>query len=130
MATALMVMGAGCSQTTSNSSSTATDNQKNSAPPTNVKTLTLVASALGNREVKIQFGVPEVDTKDAEGYRILMGKTNNPDMKTASDWYTLGETYREKIWSNRPEGKRHFRVCVMKKNTCASYSNNVEVDIK
>lgn len=92
--------------------------------------LTLAVSAIGNKQVKVEFKVPETDAKGAEGYRILMGREANPTKENATDWYTLGPDHREKLWTSRPEGKRHFRVCVMKKDACAAYSNNVEVDIK
>lgn len=130
-ATALLLVGAGCSQNTPSAPvKTPPTNQPSTTSPNTANTFTLTVAALDNKEVKINFTIPEADKKDAEGYRILMGREANPDMKTASDWYTLGKDHMQKMWANRPEGKRHFRVCVIKQNTCTSYSNNVEVEIK
>ena len=129
LASALVLVGAGCSQSASNLFGSNSNSQTNTNNQ-NANGFNLTATALGNEQIKVAFTVSDADAKDAEGYRILMGHSANPDMKTASDWYTLGKDHREKIWSNRPIGTRHFRVCIMKKNTCIAYSNDVEVDIK
>lgn len=122
-----MLVGAGCAKYTGDQKPSPS---ASNPTPTGTSALSLMVTALGNKQVDVKFTVPEADKKNAEGYRILMGRDANPDMKTASDWYTLGKDHMGKMWGNRPEGKRHFRVCIMKMNTCAAYSNNVEVEIK
>lgn len=122
-----MLVGVGCKQSNSTDPKTNTTSSQTSTTAT---TFNLSAEALGNQQVSLKFNLPEADKKIAEGYRLMMGKNANPDMKNAGDWYILGKDHLEKVWSNRPIGTRHFRVCVMEKNTCAAYSNDVTVDIK
>lgn len=141
-AAALMLVGAGCNNTTTPApksksagdapaTTPATETPMvESATTTVVAGLTLTGESKGNKVVHLSFTTPENMDKDIEGYRLLMGREADPTPATATDWYSLGSAHREKDWTVRATGLRHFRVCVVKANQCTSYSNDLDIEVK
>jgi len=91
--------------------------------------ITLTAEAKGNRRVLLRWEVSETVATEAEGYRIVQGKAENPTWPSPY-WFERGPAHREKEMTGLPLGKQHFRVCVVKNRQCMVYSNNVEVEVK
>ncbi|MEK7644054.1 MAG: hypothetical protein AAB390_02005 [Patescibacteria group bacterium] len=139
---AIMLIGAGCVQTSDNKvqSKPAEEQTQN---PTRITDAVEQKSGgftlsveqpdeLGKKKavyVKF-FNVPEDLKKNAEGYRIVMGKNANPTQENATYWYQLGKTHEDKILTGLPSGIRHFRVCVMENNQCVAYTNNTEINLR
>lgn len=133
-ALALVLLGASCNTTQNTTQETQTkpaDNQTstdNNTTPSNSGSIVLKAEALGNGQVKFEWTVPE-QLKSEEGYAILRGTEPNPTYPSTY-WYLMGSAHREKVWGGLPTGTAHFRICQYKNNTCAGYSNDVEVEVK
>lgn len=139
-ATALLFLGAGCANTpVQPEAKPVNEAVPVSAPAVSVETtitapatneLSLTGEAKGNMLVHLSFTTPAEMDKDVQGFRLLMGREENPTPQTATDWYDLGSAHRSKDWTVNAIGSRHFRVCTLIKNQCQTFSNNLELDVK
>ncbi|PIZ96001.1 MAG: hypothetical protein COX80_02590 [Candidatus Magasanikbacteria bacterium CG_4_10_14_0_2_um_filter_33_14] len=143
---ALLLVGAGCSNTSTN------NNSDNAMPEKNTKTtettkiqpeknkptlaettsseLTLSGKATDEAgTVSLTWSAPQ-DLKDkVETWRLLYGKDANPTFP-ASWYFERGPSFFDKVWSGLPSGTAHIRVCAVVNNECTVFSNDLEVNIK
>lgn len=132
MALALL-LGAGCVKTTpvgetGSSSATKTDSKTTTTVPASSIAVTKAESTVKGTLV-VEFAVGDELAKGATGYRLMLANQANPTWPMQGYWYELGPDHRAKVW-RVPSGKRHLRVCVVKDDKCAEYSENKEVDVK
>ena len=138
-----VVLGTACSTSKINdkqiNSKSATQNDKKVTNDTTVKTTTssttkviginLTGESLENGQVKLNWTVSDELKKIAEKYALTWGKDANPEYP-GRYWFWRGPDHFEKVWSGFPTGNAHFRVCVMQKEKCVKYSNDVELEVK
>ena len=90
---------------------------------------TLTAEATGKQSVSFTWEVPESLAEGAEGYKFARGEEANPTYPS-SWWWERGPAHRELVWEGLPEGDAHFRVCIVRDDECAEYSNDVMVTVE
>ncbi len=94
--------------------------------------LTLHAEALGGGSVKLTWDTSKKLT-DANRFIIIRGPAENPAHTGHDYWIRQFYTVREAVWSKLPTGTMHFRLCLTENSqndTCASYSNDVSVEVQ
>lgn len=142
---ALLLVGAGCNNSSNTSDNTMSDTKTN--PVENNKTtpesdnviiknftsstaLTLSSEETSDKgTVSLSWSAPQ-DLKDkTEAWRLLYGKDIDPSFPTS--WYfERGPSFFDKVWTGLPSGPGHIRVCAVINDVCEVFSNDLEVDIK
>ncbi|MFA7314446.1 MAG: hypothetical protein WC025_00760 [Candidatus Magasanikbacteria bacterium] len=145
-AIALMLIGAGCSSTTTpnNTSTTETPQVKLAEPIVTKTNTTTTDTTLENTTsefilseqpitkkgtVNLNWSASQELKDKVEIWRLVYGKDANPT-EPATWYFERGRSHFGKIWSGLPSGKAHIRVCAVINDKCDVYSNDLEVDIK
>ncbi len=137
----LLLIGAGCNNANNQNGvqtksaggtiATTTDAAQSGEIPNEIDpySVHLDASVIGQKTIHISFTVPDETLIDAQSYRLLLSKKEEPTQANASNWYTLGLGHTEKNWTVRATGENYVRVCVVYGGKCDAYSNSVKVII-
>ena len=91
--------------------------------------ITLTAEALGNREVKISWTIPDGEVM-TEGIHLVRSEKENPEFDGKTYWYQPGPDRHDVTWKNVPTGTQHVRLCIVKDEKCEIYSQDVMVEVK
>ena len=141
----LLLIGAGCNNANSQNGPhtksagevTSTTNTTTQATPVSEipeeidpYSVHLNASVIGKKTIRISFTVPDETLIDAQSYRLLLSKKEEPTQANASNWYTLGLGHTEKDWTVQATGENYVRVCVVYDGKCDAYSNSVKVELQ
>ncbi|KKW41380.1 MAG: hypothetical protein UY92_C0021G0014 [Candidatus Magasanikbacteria bacterium GW2011_GWA2_56_11] len=134
----VLLTGAGCAKSQTGTGEPATKPGDETAAPgpagtpdaTDVQGVDITkAESTSKGVLNVEFAADEALAKDVQGYRLLLANEPDPTWPTKGYWYQLGPDHRSKAW-RVPSGKRHLRVCAVKNNQCAEYSESMEVEVK
>ncbi|MBU2542583.1 hypothetical protein KJ785_03420 [Patescibacteria group bacterium] len=92
--------------------------------------ITLKVEALENASLNLAWEVSDELKEQATGYRLLLDEEPNPQFGQGGYWYERGSAHFDKKWTDLPLGKQYVRVCVLKGTECIADSNEIEVEVK
>ncbi|MFA6105448.1 MAG: hypothetical protein WC725_02495 [Patescibacteria group bacterium] len=135
----LALTGAGCNKTEETintteeketATSTTTTTSEESGATEEASQIEATVEALGNGAVSVKWTVPE-NFDRTKSFQVLHSAKPNPVHPTAF-WFQYMNDTRTTELNNVTPGKRYFRVCAfdLTKNECASFSNEVELEVK
>lgn len=137
LAISLLFLGAGCDKAAEVKEAEKTFNAKeaqNQIPEEkSEKTsgLNLTAEALGDGMVKFVWEKSDdVATDKERGFVLVRSENANPENDGTNFWFRQSADKRETVWKDVPAGKLHFRICALREEKCAVYSNDVELEVK
>lgn len=137
---ALLLVGAGCSQQPTTSSTVSDVNNPltksaaddGSAVAKNPTTgIVLQAQAKEAGQVYFSWDVAEEVEKTSK-YRLVSSSEENPEFTEKNYWLQVDGTKNAITWVGLPQGEWHFRICTFdtEKNLCEVYSNDVAVTVE
>ena len=69
------------------------------------------------------------DITDIEAFKTIISESENP-VFPGNSYHSLANNQRNDTWKKLIPKKYHFRVCLLKNNSCILYSNDATVTIK
>ena len=125
----LLFAGAGCQGEPSPApTSPSTTNATPHATPTAEDEFNFKAEVFNPGIVHFTWDAPKAMDSRVETFLLLHSAKPDPTYPGAY-WYRRSGVDREGVWGNIPAGKRYFRICEARDNTCINYSKTVELDI-
>lgn len=130
----LLIVGAGCRLPWRNNPETTTPGTKpagtTDTAPRDAREgdLRLTAEGEGNNSAKLDWTLV-AGVREPELFRILYSRTANPSDNNNLRAVAVDGTERTVTWGNLETGEHHFRICVVKDNSCTTYSNDVSVTV-
>ena len=135
----ILILGVGCPQTQTKPADEYTSTPSESGGDTNDNTaseesgdIDLSGEAVGNGQVKFTWKTDK-DLGEAQRFILVRSTEQDPEHSGKNHWFRMHGSKREILWTQNPTGTMHYRVCITQSDafdTCDSYSNDVEVDVK
>lgn len=131
----LLLAGAGCSR--QSEPATSGDNGTKPTSPDNGSVngekinegIVLTGSVTGPYSINLQWEPTTEVAESVEKWWLIGGSEENPSYPGTKFVFERSKGFREKEWKGLGAGTTHFRVCAVIKNKCATYSNDIELEI-
>jgi len=135
LAFTLLLVGAGCSNTTTPSNQdTSTDSPSKDGSTVEQQTATgysiqLKATAVGARQVKFEWEMNGNLTEPTR-FILLRSENANPTHDGNTYWFRQPGNRHSATWVNLPPGEQHFRICTSNDgDECVIYSDDITLEI-